>query len=484
MSCPTCGTAGTCPSCSKGLWGSAFDSWGSEAGGGSSGEWAKVGRGVATAELPASGGWSTPATSLVQNPKPVFVPDEADGWSVPSTAAPRLARPEEPEEEQSWWTPEPPASSSKSLLEDSYEDDLPLQPVVAQWAEEENDEAWLDGDTDAEETGPALQVAPAGTPLTWVAIAVTGMMMVGGLIFLQTPTSTIAAPAATSQIDQKMEALQNGRRLVIAGRGSMQGDKAKGSRGDAEVASYQLVAGIKALREGKASPREIGGAQALLANCYQTSRNWESAYKTWNGMASVPEYKAEANAGKARAKAKLLAKADSHLENSSGSLRAQQYDQSIAQAKEALRLMEGYGGTASKKGITHGNIAFAEKNLGHRSAALEHFNQAFALSGNSLYGEQAYALSPSELAETEPVAAAPLPSPVSAKFGDDPQYPNGVPGPHSPTTPSPSSQPAETQPAPSKPTSQNKPFIFKPPPPKPVTPRPDDSFDMTDRSQK
>lgn len=503
MSCPTCGTAGTCPSCTKGSWGSAFDSWGSssgewgDAGGNSSGEWAKAGRGVATAEPPASSwlapqqpqpasdGWSAPATPPVQRPKPVFVPDEADGWSAPSAAAPTLAHPQEPkEEEQGWWTPEPPGPSSKSLLEESYEDDLPLQPVAAQWAEEEDEEAWLDGDRDEEESAPALQVAPAGNTLTWIAIVATGVMLVGGLMFLQKPNSATVAPAAMSKIDQRMEALQNGRRLVIAGRDNMQGDKAKGGSGDAEAASYQLVAGIKALKEGKASPREVGAAQSLLANCYWTSRNWESAYKTWNGMASVPEYKAEANAGKGKAKAKLLTKADSHLENSSGSLRARQYDQSIAQAKEALRLMEAYGGTASKKGITHGNIAFAEKNLGHRSAALSHFNQAFALSGNSLYADQVYALSPSGPVETEPVAAAPPPGSVSATIGGEPQYPNGVPGQYSPTTPSQPSQPAETQTAPSNPTNQNKPFIFKPPAPTPPKPRPDDSFDMTDRSQK
>ena len=505
MSCPTCGTTGTCAKCSKSSsWGNAFDSWGSssgewgQAGGGSSGEGARSGGGVATAEPPvsswlaqrgeqsASDGWGAPATPPASLSKPSIAQDETDGRASPSAvapAAPKLTPQEDPEPEQGWWTPEPSAPSPKSFLDESYEDDLPLQPIAAQWAEGEDEEAWLDETEDHTEPAPGPHTPSSGNTMTWLAIAATGVMMVGGLMFLQKPTSPTAAPATLSKTDQKMETLQNGRRLIIAGRITLRGDKAKGLRADAEAATYQLAAGIKDLQKGGASPREVGGAKALLATSYWNSRNWEEAYKTWGGLAAVPEYKAEANAGKAKAKGKLLAMADNHLQNSSGSLRANQYGQSIAQANEALRLMDAYGGAASKKGTTHGNIGFAEMNLGHRSAALIHFNKAFKLSGNYIYADQAYALAPSEPVETASVAVA-QPVVLNATIPTDPLYPNGVSGPHVPSTTS-QSQPVAPQPVastPTRPTNTTPVFIPKPKPGK--KPRPNNTFDTTDHSRK
>lgn len=523
MSCPTCGNAATCPRCAKGSsgsWGSAFDSWGS-----SSGEWGAASGesggadspqgwgGLAVASRPAASSWVNPSTpapptqatltdgwgspapsSPAQAPSSPLrhqpAVDEADGWGSPlaSPAVPPSPRPAL--EADGWSGPlapkehaQLPALDDPFLDEEGGRDDSPLQPVRQQWSEDE-EEGWIDEAVDEEELAPLASPAGSGQGLLWAAVAITGLTLFGGLMFLRQPR--VAAPdPATIKIEQRMEALHSGRRLIIAGKATMSGDKAKRIPGDPEGATLQLEAAIKSLKEGSANSREIGRARSLLAQCWWTARHWEQAYAAWDELGAIPAYKSEADRGKAKAKDKLLASADTQLQNSTGSLRAEQYAQSVSQANEALRLLETYKGPASKKGTAHGNIAFAELNLGHRSAALSHFNQAYALSGNTLYANMAADLQPGGVPAAEPAAPAPSsPKVVDASAGVDPRYPTGKPG--SPT--SRPKKPAATPKTPKPSVAVQKPAVTAPkfvPTPKPTKrPRPNDQFDMTDHSKK
>lgn len=515
MSCPTCGTAATCPRCAKassGSWGSAFDSWGSPPG-----EWGTSasdslsgwGAGLAVANPPASSwarppeqpavdGWSASSASsgasLAPEHHPQLAPEKADSWAEPAVPrSPSRAQEDEPPAEDGWGTPPQPTFSKKAFLpglpgcDDGFTqetEDSRLQPARQEWGQDE-DESWIDETAEEGEIAPAPAPTGSSQKLLWAAVGLTALLVAVGVMFLRSPQTPPPDPAAIKN-DQRMEALQSGRRLVIAGKTALTGDKIKNLPSDPEAASLQLEAGIKALKEGSASAREIGRARALLANCWWSSRQWEKAYKTWGELASNPAYKTEAASGKAKAKQKLQALADSHLQNSTGSLRAMQYEQAITQANEALRLLKAYNGAKGKQGTAHGNIAFSELNLGHRSAALTHFNEAWKLSGNSLYLAMAEPLQMAgagSAVESAPAAASNSPEVLSATAVVDPQYPQGqaVAGkPKKPTPGTPASQPAPT---PAKP-KVNKPFVFTPKP-KPVDPpRESNTFDWTDRSGK
>jgi tetratricopeptide (TPR) repeat protein len=502
MSCPSCGapsSTGPCQKCSKGqpgdTWGSSFDSWGS-----SSGEWGKThavaasnwgglpgasepdkwSGSIATAPAPLAevagvDGWSSIPAVPVAPPVPRKVEscqDQPDGWGVSEpTISPAVARPApallgDPEEEEGWLCNPSTAKMGKAtLLDDGYHDQA-LEPVrnpPPSWADEA-DEDWLDDEEDDRQgqgnLEPSLAATGGGTGLLWLAVAVCTLFLGLGAWSLQKPAAVAPPEQAAQTTEDPMESLHLGRRLVLAGNQAL--------KTDPEGASYQLNAAVAALKKGGASAQEIRKARRLLAQSLMSDKAYEKAFAQWSQLRKVPEYKVEGAKALALAQTKLLGVANTHLLNAEGSLKADQYRQAETQAREALRLFTAFGGKASKRGMAHGAIGYANLNLGRAQDAWDHFTQADLLYPAGNYRSALQSMQPSNDAPGVMVSD-PGPSsttPVSATIDSNQDYPNGTGG--KAPKPKPPKTPVKKDPAPVAAAVVKKPYVYKPTPPKPA----------------
>jgi hypothetical protein len=198
-----------------------------------------------------------------------------------------------------------------------------------------------------------------------------------------------------------------------------------------------------------------------------SDRAYEKAYAQWSQLQKVPEYKVEAAQALALAQTKLLGVANTHLLNAEGSLRADQFRQAETQAREALRLFTAFGGKASKKGMAHGAIGYANLNLGRAQDAWDNLTLA-----DSLYpaGDYRSALQSMQSSNDAPEVTVSDPGPqpvgpVSATIDSNQDYPNGTGG--KAPKPKPPKTRVKEDPAPVAVVGVKKPHVYNPPPPKP-----------------
>jgi hypothetical protein len=357
-------------------------------------------------------------------------------------------------------------------------------PRTVDWEPVGDDEEWLDeGDPD-DEPPAAVADGPAGSSQgwVWVAIAVIATFLVAAVVKLQSPAVTPQQPS----VQDPIEFLQAGRRLMIAGRANLKGDPKKGLKPDPEAASYQFRAAIGSFKDGKASSQQIWEARREYALSLAAAGHPESAHSAWGDLLTAAPHKAEAAKARLALEKLLRSTAGKKLVLAEHKLKSGRFQEAEREARESLRLFRGDQGQPYLVGLASGTLGLAELNLHRPNEAIPHLR-----TGARYYPAGPYAQMLAELRAPleEPVASPPsraseAPVVLDGKIGDDTAVPIAKPvvsggG----RKPGPETQPAVEITEPAQPVrTQEIPAAKKDPKPEPK--RENNTFDWTDRSQK